>query len=118
MKKARECLSLGLFGLLFLGNALAVYAHNRLNAFLYLLLLGGYILLHSPYARKGLDIRAGLRKIFFDFADNRTALNWFFAVFAANIFALYYLDFGLLLVNLGLDALLTGCLLFLAKNKE
>jgi hypothetical protein len=105
----------GLFVLLFGLNTLAVYTHNRLNAFIYLLLLLSYILLYSPdYWR----VAEGLRQIFFDFSSRQAVLSWFFWVFAPNLLALYYLDFRLLWANFGLDILLTGCLFYLQKKER
>ena len=101
------------FSLIFLINALALYMHNRLNAFLYLLLLIMYLLLNCSPKR----LAQSLRKLFFNFNTRRTAWNWFFCVWAPVLLALYYLNFKLLLLNFSLNALLSGGAWRL-KNKE
>ena len=102
------------FALIFLINALALYIHNRLNAFLYLLLVGVYVLLHCPPKRLG--TAEALRKIFFDFSSNQAVLSWFFCVFAPIFLALYYLNFKLLLLNFALNTLLSSGIWWLKKQ--
>ena len=97
------------FSLIFLTNALALYVHNRLNALLYLLLLGVYLLLYCP------RLAPGLRKLFFN--SRQTAVNWFLCVYAPVLLALYYLNFELLLLNFALNVLLSVWAWRL-KNKE
>ena len=101
------------FALIFLINALALYTHNRLNAFLYLLLLGIYLFLYCPPKH----FVQSLRKLFFDFEVKQAVLSWVFCVFAPIFLALYYLNFKLLLLNFLLVALLSGGAWYL-KNKE
>ena len=103
------------FSLIFLINTLAMYIHNRFNAFLYIVLLAIYILLNCPAKR--LDLPAALRKLFFNFNTKQAVLSWVFCVFTPIFFALYYLNFKLLLLNFALNILLAGGIWWL-KNKE
>jgi len=101
------------FLLIFLINTLVLYTHNRLNAFLYALLLSIYIFLYCPPKR----FIPSLRKLFFNFETKQAVLSWFFCVFAPMFLALYYLNFKLLLLNFLLVALLSSGVWHL-KNKE
>jgi predicted membrane protein len=92
MKRA----GVALFILILLANFFALFLHNRLNAFLYVLLAAGYALLEGAPR----DWR--LRLIF---------------IFAPQLFALYYGDFRLLWMALTADAVLTGGLLYCEKKE-
>ena len=87
---------LAVFGLIVLFNTLTVFCHNRLNAFIYLALVGCYVWLKS------------LPRLWRD----RLII-----IFAPNVFTLYYLDFKLLFVSLAADALLLGVWLYLERRK-
>ena len=76
-------------------NTLAVFYHNRLNAFIYLFLVGCYV---------------GLKNL------PRFWRDRLIIVFAPNIFALYYLDFKLLFVSLAADILLLGIWVYLERK--
>lgn len=87
------------FWIFLLKNGVSIFLHNRLNAFLYLLLLTCYFVLRG---------RQGLR-------DWRV---WLVAGIIPYALALYYLDFGLILATLVLDLILLGGFFIFEKKRS
>jgi cellulose synthase/poly-beta-1,6-N-acetylglucosamine synthase-like glycosyltransferase len=95
--KAKPDLFLLFLGLTCLKAAVYIFMHNRLNAGLYLFLAAGYFALHG---------RAGFKSFW----------SWLSITGAPYLFALYYLDFGLIWTALALDLASAGGFLILKKG--
>jgi hypothetical protein len=78
-------------------SAAYIFMHNRLNACLYLFLAAGYFALHG---------RAGFKSFWV----------WLIAIGAPYLFALYYLDFGLIWTALAVDSVFLGGFIILKKG--
>jgi cellulose synthase/poly-beta-1,6-N-acetylglucosamine synthase-like glycosyltransferase len=97
--QARLDLFLLFLGLTCLKAAVYIFIHNRLNAGLYLFLAASYFVLHG---------RAGFKSLW----------SWLIAAGAPYLFALYYLDFGLIWVALAVDSVFLGGYLILKKGVQ
>ncbi|MDR1113715.1 MAG: hypothetical protein LBL50_01320 [Candidatus Margulisbacteria bacterium] len=84
-------------GLTCLKAAVYIFIHNRLNACIYLFLAAGYFALHG---------RVGFKSFW----------SWLIITGAPYLFALYYLDFGLIWTALVIDLASWGGFLILRKG--
>jgi len=98
-----------LFGLLALINFLSLALHNEMLPFLYLIFGGIYYFLNCSISTSGnINYFAGINKLFLK-KDNlkKFYLHWAMLVFIPPFFALYSLDFELLLIAIGINTLVT-----------
>jgi cellulose synthase/poly-beta-1,6-N-acetylglucosamine synthase-like glycosyltransferase len=95
--KAKLDLFLLFLGLTCLKSTLYIFIHNRLNAGIYLFLAASYFVLHG---------RAGFKSFW----------SWLIVAGTPYLFALYYLDFGLIWVALAIDSASLGGFLILQKG--
>ena len=84
-------------GLTCLKAAVYIFIHNRLNAGIYLFLAASYFALYG---------RAGFKSFW----------SWLIAAGTPYLFALYYLDFGLIWTAFAIDSASLGGFLILQKG--